>query len=128
MKTVYFYVGLPGSGKTFYAKQKEKETGGILIDDIKEFLQLQNALSQNDIVVVTDPHLCDYKMRMKAVEVCQKLYWDINIEWIFFENNPEKCLKNVAHRNDGRKVEDFIKVLSGIYEKNPPEALTIWQP
>ena len=38
-----------------------------------------------------------------------------DIEWIFFENNPEKCLANVHRRDDGRKVEGLIRQLTKEY-------------
>jgi len=36
-------------------------------------------------------------------------------ECIWFENDPEACLKNVRTRNDGREVESSIKILSKMY-------------
>lgn len=50
----------------------------------------------------------------------------INVDWRFFPNEPEKCMLNVEHRADGRKVFEFIKQLSKVYE---PETVfyKIWQ-
>lgn len=54
-----------------------------------------------------------------------------NINWIFFENNKEKALKNVKFRNDGRKVKGLIEFLSQNYfipDEDIPYIVEIWQP
>ncbi len=78
-------------------------------------------------LVVTDVNLCEASTREKATKLIKSLSPDRKVEWIFFENNLEKCRKNVEHRNDGRNVEGSLKRFSKTY--TIPEGivpLTIW--
>ena len=59
-----------------------------------------------ETVIISDPLLCNTKNRQIMENVLRK-HHDRKIEWIFFENDPKKCLINVEYRNDGRKVENF---------------------
>jgi len=109
MKKIILIAGLPASGKTHYAK--EILADGILIDDPKSWADFPKNF---DRLVITDPFLCISKNR----EICEKWlnenYSNINIEWIFFENNPIQCLKNAKYR-ENKKVDNFIKQLSSKY-------------
>lgn len=98
-----------------------------LIDDIKSVDELP-AEGSYDIVVITDPNFCRTEVRKNA-EIFLFLRYGHEIEWFFFENAPEKCKKNVLYRDDGRKVNSFIDMLSKEYII--PEGITpvpIWQP
>ncbi len=96
-------VGLPASGKTTYAKNHLKEY--YLIDDPKDFNKdITPYLDRN--VVITDPYFCDGKILKKA----EAMLFDngMIVEKIYFENNPEKALKNSLCR-ESKPVENFIK-------------------
>ena len=126
-KKVIFYVGLPGSGKTYHAKKAAKKLKGFLIDDINSSFQMKTALEDHDTIIITSPKLCHKADREFGIKIIKEISEDIEIEWIYFENDPEKCLRNIAFRNDGRLVENYIQYLTKIYR--PPEnALKIWQP
>lgn len=112
---VIFIAGLPGSGKTHLAKELAKN-GYELFDDVgaetaKE--DVINCMRDGKDCIVVDPHFCSLGARQAAQKIAEK--FSAEVEWIFFENNPELCLKNAKRRNDGRKVEDFIKSLSKVY-------------
>jgi RNase adaptor protein for sRNA GlmZ degradation len=108
-------IGLPGSGKTILGKQLESK-GYYFIDDISvcglnKFL---DAIEYKiDKIALADCFLCREKDREKCAAFLTK-YTD-NIEWIFFENNTQKCCLNVDRRNDGRLVKDLIDILSKEY-------------
>ena len=127
MKTkVVLVAGLPGSGKTYYAKARLKHSPGLLIDDIDDLHLLEAAVRQNPVVYITDPHFCIDGVRQKAEQVFSSI-GNVEIEWVFFENDPHKCERNIEYRNDGRRVDITLKHLSRLY--NPPaDALIIWQP
>jgi hypothetical protein len=42
-------------------------------------------------------------------------YWQVDMEWVFFANDPGQCLKNAEARNDGRNVRPDIEVLARRY-------------
>lgn len=108
--------GLPCSGKTFLAKQLSEELDLILIDDPKNidiYNYISNLIDNNQGFVISDPNFIFSNIRNKLNNFLKG--FNINIEWIYFENNPEQCLKNIPLRNDGRKVEQFIKSFSKQY-------------
>lgn len=120
MYKIKLIVGLPGSGKTYYMNQLD----GHKIDDPK--IGQEFPILDQDILI-TDPNFCDEKTLNKAIKKLNSIYPDTEIELIYFENKPEKCLRNVEYRDDGKEVSQFIKHYSSIY--NPPKnVLEIWQP
>jgi tRNA uridine 5-carbamoylmethylation protein Kti12 len=126
MSKVWCIVGLPGCGKTHYASKLAKSSNNAhIIDDIKSISDLPENGKYTDIII-TDPYFCMDTVRELALTHLTNKY--TSIEWVFFENDPEKCITNVLHRNDGRKVREIIRVLSKKY--NPPvdKIKPIWQP
>jgi hypothetical protein len=138
MTKVICIVGLPGSGKTKVANDlcylhtlfpdHPNRWGipstAIVVDDIKSLDQLP-APDECDLLIITDPYFCITSTR-KTADAFLKLRYCGEVDWRFFPNEPEKCLLNVEHRADGRKVFEFIKQLSKVYE---PETVfyKIWQ-
>lgn len=112
---VTLLVGLPGCGKTFLGSELAKN-GALFIDDIsiQGLSPLRQAMYGESDVVVADTFLCRENERKLAASWL-KLF-GCEIEWVFFENNPEKCLRNVEQRADGRKVEELIGVLTKEYK------------
>lgn len=105
MNKAILIIGLPGSGKTFLANSEYVPKGYNLVDDPKDRNLILNYIKQNKNIVITDPHLCNPQNRKKAID-----YFNIfgyQVECIFFENNVEKCQKNLIFRNDGRKIGGF---------------------
>jgi hypothetical protein len=106
---IVFIVGLPASGKTTLAKEKYVPLGYTLIDDpievnlIKfEFTDRGGnviSLDKTQNYVVCDPYLCDHYNRMSATLIFED-YFDL--EWIFFENDVDKCKRNNQDR--GRDI------------------------
>jgi predicted kinase len=104
-----FLVGLPGSGKTFIGKQIEEQSGGLFLDDIcwtcgKDRLK---ELFTSQMVIVADPSLCRSENRFFAEKMVKEYHTGCEVEWIFFENDPEKCWNNIQQRSDGRKVSKY---------------------
>jgi adenylate kinase family enzyme len=100
-----FLVGLPGSGKTYMGKQM----GGLFLDDIcwtcgKDRLK---ELFTSQMVIVADPSLCRSENRFFAEKMVKEYHPGCEVEWIYFENNPEKCWNNIQHRKDGRKISKY---------------------
>jgi len=115
MNKAVLIIGLPGSGKTYLAKNKYVPEGYLLIDDPDVLPTNDGILFKN--VVVTDPHLCKEKVRNN----CIKFFEDVGyvVECIYFENNPEKCRRWIKLRNDGRVIGDF-----NAYQYTIPEDVT----
>lgn len=119
-------IGLPGSGKTHLAQELQATSiiAPMMIDDpvLVDLTKLNNIVD----VIVTDPHLCNPRIRQNAIDTFAKRGYEI--EFIFFENDVEKCIKNVAYRADGRIIsaEGMHSFFYTIPEDVKP--LKIWQP
>lgn len=106
-------VGLPGSGKTTHGKQIAKRENCLFVDDIN-VRTLPLVEENKGTVVIADVWFCEEKTRTRAVKMLNEMGYD-DIEWLFFENNPDQCRKNVAKRADGRSVTGLIQGLTGKY-------------
>lgn len=106
---IIFVVGLPGSGKTCFAKT----LGGVLVDDPKGLEDFPKY--RVDLLIVADPMLCVLKTREEGEEVLRDRYGDFESEYVFFENDPSQCLSNSKRRKD-KPVEDSIFWLSSMYQ------------
>ena len=116
---IIIVVGLPGSGKTYYAKSLNIP----MFDDISDLTVLPET---SESFVVVDVNCMRASIACKAESILGGMYPNHEIEWVYFENDPVKALCNVEYRDDGRRVSNAIKMFSTIY--NPPSsALTIWQ-
>lgn len=103
-------IGLPGSGKTTYAKTL-LDSDSVLIDDPKIFSEIVSSLGAKKIVIV-DPHLCTSLNREVAKDMLEKL--DLVVEEIYFENNPKQCLIN-AEKRGTKNVKADIEYFSKRY-------------
>lgn len=119
-------VGLPGSGKTWYANNVLEYDE--FLDDPKSFFDFPKTV--NGHLVIADPLLCYAHARAKTI--LPYMYPGETIKYIFFENNPEKCIKNVEYRTkngDNRDVLKPIQYLSKMYTiPEDAEIIQIWSP
>ena len=122
-------VGLPCSGKTHYGKG----SGCLFIDDVSLMdTKVLKEMIKDMNIIIADVFLCRPRERTSAQRWFDLNFPDAQLEWVFFENNREKCLTNMRHHRslgDDRKVEDLIHVLSKDYViPYGTKTLEIWQP
>ena len=128
MSEIVFIIGLPGSGKSYLCNQY-KARGYTIIDDPSVILSKDHIKATcllNNKVVISDPYLCD-PSSLQFLKTNLSRLGNVYFRFVYFENNPEKCLRNIEYRNDGRAVRGLVKHLSKKYFP-PPGALEIWQP
>lgn len=117
-------VGLPGSGKTHFT---HTFVDACVVDDLQSLDDLP-APHSVDHLVICDPWLCMPLIRDNAENILMMRY-QTRPNWVFFENNAHQCRLNVLHRDDGRKVQGMIHMLSQAYQiPSDAMALAVWKP
>lgn len=106
---IILIIGLPASGKTTLLKKMN----GHVFDDINTLDELPKKLNKD--LFIADVNFCITKIRNNAVSVLEKMYPKTDIEYIYFENNPKKCIKNAKERNNQRNVCGLIITYSKVY-------------
>jgi hypothetical protein len=130
---IHIVIGLPGSGKSTYAKA----FGLPVCDDPKRREDLPPPGFGS--FVLTDPNLCRPEALAIACEILKEEHPDHDVKFHFFENDPEKCKVNLAHRigvprSDLESVcggtrfglANIVDDLSKVYD--PVSPIEIWQP
>ena len=123
MTKVTMLVGLPGSGKTTYAKTLLDNA--VLFDDPSASPKGLEALRKHiqevgGNIVVTDVYAIKRDVRALADEKLRG--WGVaQIDWVFFENDPEACIVNIKRRNEQeprfRLIPDgYVREASRQYE------------
>jgi predicted kinase len=127
MSEIVIIIGLPSSGKSTYA-QHPKFGKCISFDDM--FLHyrspeaavddtnahtLTDCLSKSRSIIINDPHLCNTSARQQLIGwLYENSFQTPSIELIFFENNPEQCIKN-SRLNLDKPVDQYIRLLTNNY-------------
>lgn len=122
---ITFIIGLPCSGKSWLANKLSLGIIPIVDDDFEDtsFIQLltKRYFSKNNPgYILTYPGLCEKRILDEELEFVNTCFDKHNpiLEFIYFENNPLKCMKNLEHRmrsGDRRNVELTIKTLTTKY-------------
>lgn len=148
MSKLIFIVGLPGSGKTEHVKKINKDNKFIEFDDFKgnaildksdftfssNYCDLINYLKVGRNCIITDIDFCKKSSRDEAEIVINGWEIGVEIEWIFFENNPEQCSNNVKERvvRTGKNEDDtLLKIKKYTNEYDIPVGvgiLDVWNP
>lgn len=117
-------IGLPGSGKTTFVRNTKQSTDVCVDDptDLNKVYQLCDAAySAGNNVYISDPKLCVGSILRDAVTLLKKRYTTAELQFIFFENNPEQCIANARSRlktEPHKTTENLIIKLSSQYRPN----------
>lgn len=113
-------IGLPGAGKTSYAKEKYSDC--ILFDDfIADFCnnKLVNSLNKTK-VCITDPRLCIMSVFLQYMDIFMNYISKDDILLVLFEKDIELSKTNVERReglcSKTNRVINSINYISGKYE------------
>lgn len=134
---VLIIIGLPCSGKTWLANQISLGAIPIIDDSVclgRDVLSQYTLDNLKNGYILTHPFLCEKETLQSEINWINETFNDVNviIECVYFENNMQKCLRNLEYRmrnGDSRNTELSIRRLAQEY--NVPEniiALPIWQP
>lgn len=119
-KQITLLIGLPGSGKSDYISKNFTQGEYTVVDDPRKSVDIPLVFDNH--LIIADCHLCREQSMTGFKSFAEKNFPNIPINYIYFENNPEQCLKNAAFRNDGRIVEPTIRHMSKTYVI--PEGIT----
>lgn len=134
---VIIIIGLPCSGKTWLADRISLGTIPIIDDWVCLGRSVLSQYSLDELkngYILTHPFFCIKETLQSEIDCINETFEDMNvlIECIYFENNIQKCLRNLEYRirnGDLRNTELSIRRLAQSYVI--PEniiALPIWQP
>ena len=122
-------VGLPGCGKTTLLLEMESE-GFRIFDDFhanafgdssdvemsQQYFPLMDALLAGRDCAVSDIAFCIPERRSALLKAIRLRFPTEPIDWIYFENSPEKCRSNIQRRNRERMDRD-MKALAVFAER-----------
>ena len=116
---ILIVVGLPGSGKSTLFNDIN---GFKVFDDF--IFQFSNkreglALVNNEKICLIDPRMCDERIFKKYID--RLLIYEKDMCLIFFDNDPEKCIKNIKYRASKKDNDAMINTIinySKIYDIN----------
>lgn len=137
--------GLPGSGKTHYARQLE-ERGWVFWDDFqnraagdsprfrasRHYKDLLSHLRSRRQCILSDIRVIHDEYRRSAAEALRTDIGNLASELHIFVNDPEQCARNVCNAKDGRRVEPRLEAIEfwSRHYSSPPGAVIhpVWRP
>lgn len=113
-------VGLPGCGKTTLLQKMESE-GFRIFDDFhanafgdstdvemsQKYFPLMDALLAGQDCAASDIAFCKPERRSALLKAVRVRFPNEPIEWVYFENSPEKCRSNIQRRNREQMDRDM---------------------
>lgn len=133
--------GLPGSGKTTYAKNlaedlvRQNKPHALTSDPMditvfkSDFEKIQH--DPEAIWIIESPYLCRKHDQESLINyIRQNIVDDIEaIEWFMFENNAPQCIENSNNRKDARDVLATINLFSRDYHfPTDSTIIPVWTP
>lgn len=114
-------VGLLGAGKSTLVKAMRSSVSGLCCEDfhanaIHDSPLVENSRHYNALVedirtgrdcVIADIAFCDPQRRANLQQVIDRQTSNCRIEWIYFENAPDKCRCNIERRARERLRDDL---------------------
>lgn len=137
--------GLPGAGKTNYARQLE-ERGWVFYDDFqnraagdsplfpasRHYRELLSQLRSERQCIVADIRMIHDEYRRSAAAALRADIDNLASELHLFVNDLEQCARNVRNANDGRCVQSRLEAIEfwSRHYSAPPGAVIhpVWYP
>lgn len=116
MAKVTFLLGLAGSGKSFLAEKLKREMDAEIFEgtegEEKQKLlraMVQRLMDGKNCVVEEIAYCLPSRREAIVTNLCSVLF-DIEIEWICFENDLESANWNVRHRKNKSDVQGHLHI------------------
>jgi hypothetical protein len=105
-------VGLPGSGKSTRVNAMRSSVSGLCCEDfhanaIQDSPLVERSRHYNALLddirtgrdcVIADIAFCDPTRTASLQQAIERQISNVRIEWIYFENAPDKCRRNIERR------------------------------
>ena len=149
MPKVLFLIGMPGSGKSTYLADflklhPEFDVNAIYddyhnksLDNTHEFTKsryyrdfVEKLKNGTDCMLVDIEYCGSYRLNLalQGIEnIAKEHKLELSVEYLCFENNPQKCRRNVMNRNRANSNEELQKIDRLTRSYNIPEGATILQ-
>lgn len=115
---IHVFIGLPGSGKTFFATQKMEQLGNekcVLLDDVSRNLILLTHKYSQKHIMVTDPLLVEVS-RDQIIKCFKHFYHDAEIKLYWCTSELNYCINNCKIRDNNRIISDvYLGYLNSKY-------------
>ncbi len=124
-------VGLPGSGKSFELRHRRMFCSGISVEDFmadsighsrnfaysRHYRALIESLREGHECVIADIEFCRPERRKEFEDVVCRVVENLELEWVYFENDLQGCTRNIQRRNRSRWIDEISKAkeLSATY-------------
>lgn len=123
---IVIVTGLPGSGKTRLLA-RSAVPGVLIVDDIKRrprvpaigfvgvrgFWRVVAHALRGGVAMIADVDFCRSPARRDAERWLRLLAPGVDVQWVFFRNDPSRCRRNVLRRDASarrealRRIEDY---------------------
>jgi predicted kinase len=123
-------VGLPGSGKSTLVEEKKRFVTGLCVhdyhaaahndsprvEDSRYYHGLIESLRAGHDCVIADIAFCDARRTVRLCEAFTGEVAGLRLEWIYFENAPDKCRSNIQRRaresvsSDLKALDEFAQL------------------
>lgn len=117
MSNIFITVGLPGSGKTVYAKTQAEKNNAVYIDgdlfkNLSELLNFcfETILNTKKKDIYLDGFFINKKIQEKIYTFFSSRF--ISVYWVYFEPNKENCLYNDNMRvKSGERSQSSTQII-----------------
>lgn len=135
MSKLTILVGFPGSGKSYYINNIKEEYNGKVADDFmkdskdnsREFLrschweELVADLNDDRDCLISDIRFCNEEDRNNFESQLKKSVDNVVLDWQYFENNPDVCIRNVLSRQSQQKYKQIQYIICNRIKYQIPE-------
>jgi adenylate kinase family enzyme len=119
--TITVIIGLPGSGKSTLAKTLLKPNTYFIENPCREYDHYKDALkSGKDDIIISDATMILVKKELIIRHLSKVFGTDIDIKWIFFEND-----RIAAWANHVKRCQKEVKYLDEAYFEHLSERYVI---
>lgn len=117
-RKITLIIGLPASGKSHLLNSMSAD---VKIDDPKIDVIFPEF---KEHMIIADSAFCNDHTLQNAIKLLNSKYENIEMTFIYFENNPVQCLINAKNRTN-KIVDNYIKHLTKNY--NPINPIPVWR-